>query len=170
MFGESWLPIEMKFEPIYWDSDAFLGWLQEENGKVDLCRATLDRADIGEVLIFTSALTIAEVLWMRNGPAVPKVKADLVQRFFRRSTIRVRNVTRQIAETAQELVWDHGIRPKDAIHVATAQDVGVVALETFDVGLLKKSGLVGSPPLIIRRPQPAKQGTLDLVHSSRDTG
>lgn len=42
-------------EAIYWDSDAFLGWLQAEKGKVELCQGTLDRAKAGEVIIFTSA-------------------------------------------------------------------------------------------------------------------
>ncbi len=110
------------------------------------------RADAGEVLIVTSTLTIAEVLWMRNAPPIPKDKAEIVRRFFRRSCMRLRNVTRVVSESAQELVWDHGIRPKDAIHVATALEAKVQALETFDDGLLKKTGVVGIPPLLIRKP------------------
>lgn len=137
---------------IYWDSDAFLGWLQSEPGKAELCEGTLLRADAGEVLIVTSTLAIAEVLWMRNAPPVSKDKADIVRKFFRRSSIRLRNVTRVVAESAQELVWDHGVRPKDAIHVATALEAKVQALETFDDGLLKKSGTIGVPPLLIRKP------------------
>jgi hypothetical protein len=56
----------MPVELVYWDSDAFLGWLQAEPGKAELCAGTLRRADQGEILIFTSALTLAEVLWMRG--------------------------------------------------------------------------------------------------------
>jgi predicted nucleic acid-binding protein len=153
----------MSVEPIYWDSDAFLGWLQAEQGKVDLCAGTLKRAELGEVVIFTSALTIAEVLWMRGAPPVTKDKADIVRKFFRRSHMRVRNVTRQIAETAQDLVWENGIRPKDAIHVATALDAHAVALETFDEGLIAKTGQVGTPPLIIRKPIAPVQGTLPFA-------
>lgn len=154
----------MSIEKIYWDSDAFLGWFQEEPSKVDLCRATIERAKSGEVLIVTSALTIAEVLWLRNAPPIPKDRADLVQKFFRRSYIRVRNVTRNLSESAQGLVWDNGIKPKDAIHVATALDAKVYALETFDKGLLSKSGKVGNPLLIIRKPVAPKQGNLNLVN------
>jgi predicted nucleic acid-binding protein len=150
----------MPVEPIYWDSDAFLGWLQAEPGKTELCAGTLKRADQGEVIIFTSALTIAEVLWMRGAPMVPQEKADIVRKFFRRSYIRVRNVTRSIAEGAQDLVWNHGIRPKDAIHVATALDAHVTALETFDDQLLNKSETIGNPPLIIRRLIPPAQREL----------
>jgi predicted nucleic acid-binding protein len=150
----------MAAEIVYWDSDAFLGWLQAEQGKVELCAGTLRRAELGEVVIFTSALTIAEVLWMRGAPAIPKDKADIVRRFFRRSNLRVRNVTRGIAENAQDLVWNHSIRPKDAVHVATALDAAAIALETFDEGLIGKSGQVGSLPLLIRKPLPPAQGTL----------
>jgi predicted nucleic acid-binding protein len=147
-------------EFIYWDSDAYLAWLQAEQGKVELCAGTLKRADQGEVIIFTSALTIAEVLWMRGAPAIPQQKAEIVRRFFRRSYFRVRNVTRAISEGAQDLVWNHGIRPKDAIHVATALDVGVAFLETFDEQLLKNTGTIGNPPLCIRKPLPPAQKEL----------
>jgi predicted nucleic acid-binding protein len=112
----------MSTELIYWDSDCFLGWFQEEPGKVELCEGTIERADEGEALIFTSALTIAEVLWLRSAPPIGVDKAALVRKFFRRSYIRVRNVTRLVSESAQDLVWNHEIRPKDAIHVATAID------------------------------------------------
>lgn len=160
----------MKAELIYWDANAFLGWLQEEPERVDLCRATLERARAGDVLIVTSALTMAEVLWLRGAVPIPKDRADIVKRFFRRSTIRVRNVTRQVSESAQELVWDHGIKPKDAIHVATALEAGVVALETFDEPLIKKSETVGKPPVVIRKPLLPAQGSLDLVHGTEESG
>ena len=150
----------MTVEIIYWDSDAFLGWLQAEPEKVDLCRGTLERAKEGEALIVTSALTIAEVLWMRNAPQITKDKADILRKFFRHSYIRVRNVTRTIAEDAQDLVWNNGIRPKDAIHVATALSAKASVLETFDDNLLRKSGLIGAPPLVIRKPIAPRQARL----------
>lgn len=150
----------MAAELIYWDSDAYLGWLQEEPSKVELCDGTFHRAQMGEVIIFTSALTLAEVLWRRGGPRLPRDKADMLNRFFRRSYFRVRNVTRKIAEQAQQLYWTNGIAPKDAIHVATALSESLVLMETFDAELLKKSGLLGSPPLVIRQPIGRVQGDM----------
>ena len=150
----------MSAERIYWDSDAFLGWLQQEEGKAELCAGTLERAKNGEVVIFTSALTIAEVLWMRNAPLIPMDKAAAVRKFFRHSYIRLRNVTRAIAESAQDLVWNHKIRPKDGIHVATALDIPVLTMETFDKGLLERSGTIGTSSLIVRKPIPPKQPRL----------
>lgn len=149
-------------EKIYWDSDCFLGHFQNEEGKVEKCEGVLQRADRGDVIIVTSALTIAEVLWMRGAPRITKDKAEIVQKFFRRSYIRVYNVTRKIAESAQDLVWDHSIKPKDAIHVATAINLTVDALETFDEDLIGKSGTVGTPLLLIREPQPSEQGRLNF--------
>jgi predicted nuclease of predicted toxin-antitoxin system len=52
------------------------------------------------------------------------------------------------------------IKPKDAIHVATALDAAVFALETFDDGLINKSGKIGNPSLIIRKPLAPAQGGL----------
>lgn len=153
----------MTVEKIYWDSDCFLGHFQAEIGKADKCDGVLERAERGDVLIITSALTIAEVLWMRKSPKLPHDKAITVQKFFRRSYIRVVNVTRKIAESAQILVWENDIRPKDAIHVATAISYGSFALETFDAGLISKSGKVGNPLLLIREPEAAAQARMPLV-------
>lgn len=150
----------MAVELIYWDSDAFLGWLQAESGKTKLCAGTLKRAGQGEVIIFTSALTIAEVLWMRGAPSIPQEKAEIVRKFFRRSYFRIRNVTRSISKSAQDLVWTQAIRPKDAIHVATALNAGTPVLETFDEQLLRKTGTIGNPGLIIRKPLPPAQKEL----------
>lgn len=159
----------MSVEKIYWDSDCFLGHFQAEPGKAEKCDGVLQRAERGEVLIVTSALTLAEVLWMRGGPRLPKDKAVLVQKFFRRSYIRVYNVTRKISESAQIHVWDNSIKPKDAIHVATAIHLAADALETFDRDLIGKNGTVGNPLLLIRKPQEAAQGRLDLAQTEKDS-
>lgn len=150
----------MKADLIYWDSDAFLGALQEEPGKRDRCDGTIARAKAGEVLIVTSTLTIAEVLWLRNAPRIPHDKAAILRRFFRHTYFRFRNVTRTVSESAQDLVWFHSIKPKDAIHVATALDAGIPTLETFDDDLLKKSGKIGTTSLEIRMPLPVDQQVL----------
>ena len=155
----------MKAELIYWDSDCFLGWLQAEAGKMELCQGTLERAEKGQVGIITSSLTLAEVLWMRHAPKLPQEKADKLRSFFRRSYIRVYNLTRGIAESAQDLVWNHNVKPKDAVHVATALELKILILETFDQGLLDNNGRIGSPPLVIRKPLPPIQGTLDLAQA-----
>lgn len=155
----------MTLEIIYWDTDPFLAWLQEESDKLKKCKGTLERAENGEVLILTSALTIAEVLWKKGGPRVAQDKLVILRRFFRRSSIRVVNVTRSISELAQEIVYNNDIRPKDAVHVATALTHKSPFLETFDGSLIGKSGKCGgTPPLIIREPIAPPQTLLDFAH------
>lgn len=147
-------------QKIYWDSACFLSFLQEETGKVERCTDALSRADRGEIVIVTSALSISEVLWTKNGPKLSSDKATLVRGFFKRSCFRVVDVTRRIAEASQTLVWDHDIRPKDAIHVATAIHLQIPVVETFDRGLISKTGMIGQPPLVIREPPEAGQAML----------
>jgi len=147
---------------IYWDSDAFLAWLESEPGKAELSQGTLERAKAGEVLIITSALTLTEVLWRKGGPKLPAAKAETLRKFFRHSYIRIVNLSRAIAEQAQDVVWNHSIKPKDAVHVATALFMKAPILETFDEDLLKKSGQVGLPPLVIQKPKPPKQPGLNF--------
>lgn len=150
----------MKPEVIYWDSCAFLGWLQEEPENVELCRGTLERAQAGEVGIVTSALTLTEVLWTKGGPRLAQDKSDVLRKFFRHSYIRVFNLTRGIAERAQDVVWSHGIKPKDAIHVATALGLGSTIFETFDRGLLDRDGRFRDESLVFRKPIPPKERSL----------
>jgi predicted nucleic acid-binding protein len=113
----------------------------------------LNAAEEGKVEIVISALTIAEVLALRGKQPIPSERAETLRRFFRRQFFLTVDVDRFIAERARELVWGLGIKPKDAIHVATALSVSVSYFDTFDSGLLAKSGKVGGePPLTICKP------------------
>ncbi len=53
----------------YWDSDCFLGWLQDEPGKADVLN-TFDKALIGKSRRTGDSLAIAE-------PSVPEPELDL---------------------------------------------------------------------------------------------
>ncbi len=78
--------------------------------------------------------------------------------FFKNEYIAVQNVTREVAELARDLVWEKKIKPKDAVHVASAIVAEVAFFETYDKPLIRKSGKVGG--LIIREPPPRKQPQL----------
>src|SRR5260221_4010954 len=143
----------------YWDSVAFLEWLSNEPDKVPACKAVIDAAESGSIVLVTSALTIAEVLWLKGHKKLDAAHARTIEAFFRHSWIVVREVDRFIAEDARELVWNKNVKPKDAIHLATAlrQDVVLTQLDTFDNDLIRLSGTLGNPPLTIGHPNlPAK--------------
>ena len=142
----------------YWDACTCLGLLRDEPDKVGACQEIIDQAEAGEIQIVTSALTIAEVLWLKGHDRVPVEDREMVRNFFRNEYIVIHEVDRRVAEIAQDVVWDFNIKHKDAIHVATAVDMGADVLDTFDGPLLNLDGLVGNPALKISRPAP--RGTL----------
>ena len=131
----------------YWDACCFLGYLKAEDDKIVQCEAVIDEAQEGKLIIVTSAITLAETLYLVKGQKpVPAEIRDKVQGFFQNDYIYLAEVDRKIGEMAQEVVWDHGIKPKDAIHVATALRVGekipITQLDTFDNPLIQHSGKI----------------------------
>lgn len=131
----------------YWDACVFLAWLKEESDKIAQCEAGIRDAEAGKLVIVTSALTLAETLYLVRGelPVAPETR-DKVRGFFQNDFILLHELDRSIAELAQDVVWDHGVAHKDAVHVATALSVGErVALEqldTYDGPLLALSGQI----------------------------
>ncbi len=154
----------MKPENRYWDSSVIIAYINEERGRTDTCKAILDDAEQGKIRIFTSALTITEVLKYKGLKPISKDKREILRGFFESHYITIVHVDRWVGFAAQDLVWDHGIPPKDALHVASALHAELDVMETYDNDdLIKKSRTVGSPPLEIREPKYA-QLPLDLIH------
>lgn len=139
-------------EKIYWDSDPFLGFLNKEDGKIDCCGALIDKAKNGDITIFTSALTFVEVVKLKGHDPIGSDRIRDLELFFAEPFIRVAELDRFIAEEARKLVWNHGIDPRDSVHVATAIKWKVPLLNTYDGALLKKDRKIGNPPLIIKQP------------------
>jgi predicted nucleic acid-binding protein len=139
----------------YWDSNCFLGWLKGEEDKKTACQGVIEEALKGEIFIVTSALTLAEVvrLKQKDGRPIPKKDAKKVDDFFHQPFIRVRNLNRYIAELARNLMWEHGaLHHKDAIHVATAIKHGISMFDTFDDELIGLDVKLGNPRLRIGKP------------------
>ena len=145
----------------YWDSNCFLAWLQDEEERAGKCQNVLALAERGDVEIVTSVLTITEVLRLRPKDALPSERRTSVEALFNRPSIRTMMLTRRLAESARDVVWDHKIHPKDSIHVASALAAKVAVLNTFDRRLIRKSGKIGAPTLIIEEPT-VIQAELDL--------
>jgi predicted nucleic acid-binding protein len=142
----------LKHGPRYWDSTCFLCWLKDEPDK-ETCNGVVEAAKKGEVLIVTSALTLAEVIKLKHKVPIPQEDAERVKEFFERhDVIEVRQVDRRIAEEARQLVWNYGTEPKDAIHLATALRYHITVFDTLDGPLIKLNGKLGNPPMRIGKP------------------
>lgn len=140
-----------------WDTDACLGYLSNQAGRRAACERVLTNASEGHCDIAISTLAQAEVLYLRgDGYAKLFVETrDAVRKFFHRDCFVSYDVTRAIAEHAQELFWQYngpnGLMPKDAVHLATALASKAKYLETYDGNLVGLSGKVGGD-LVIQHP------------------
>ena len=136
----------------YWDSATFLAWLLPEPAREADCRAVVRAAERGEALLVTSALTLTEVIHLKDRPPIGPAQEAKIAKFFAHSWISVRNVDRFVGEMARQLIWRHGVKPKDSIHLATAIRWNIPLLETFDEGLWALSGKLGKPAVRISAP------------------
>jgi len=146
----------------YWDSSCFLGWLKEEEDKVEECRGVISAAENGDIKIFTSAFTMVEVLFLNRNNPIPQEDSERVRAFFENDYILLVTLDREIANVAQDLVWNYGVPYRDAPHLASALQVAVEIVDTFDDTLIQNfNNRIGTPPLRIGRPHCPLQLNLD---------
>ena len=158
-----------KIDRVYWDSDCFLGYLKGERDKISICRGTADKAQAGDLLIITSAITLIEVVRLQKQPVQLSAKdAKKITQFFQNPYIYIHGVDREVATVARQLIWDHNLQQRDSIHVATALRRSIPKLHTFDEGLLKLDGKLGNPRLRICRPDIQGQMDLGALYEEKD--
>jgi len=149
---------------VYWDSCIFIEAIQQEPSSLPVLSAIVRAAQAGDVRIVTSALTLAEVVRAQRSSGTA-ADEQTIRQLFDNPYIVVRAVTRAVATDARAVSRQHGVKPPDAIHVATALAAKVSELHTRDGqgrkrGLINLSGLVGTPPLTIAPPRWAQQQRL----------
>lgn len=122
---------------IYWDSSVFIDWLEGRiPERVALIEPVLRAAKNGDVLIVTSAWALAEVVRIKGQP-LSDVDEQKIIEFFEQAYIQVRPLDMRVAATSRAICrkpTDTGkmLKPKDAVHVATAMHARIGRLHTFD--------------------------------------
>lgn len=161
----------MTIEKRYWDANAFLGYFnrKEPQSKKDRCESVLKAADNGKILIVTSYITYVEVIKIKgeDGIIISKDNETMIREFFEQEYIVPRIVDRQISELARELIWTHNLNNRDAIHAATAVKLKIRFLDTFDEDLIRLSGVIGNPQILIAHP-PLLEEQGELFHDEDD--
>lgn len=122
---------------VYWDSCTFLGLLNQEPGKANNCAGVWNDAKNGDVLIYTSFFTFAEVFKAKcEGAAKPLTEEDdkKVEQLLRQAWIKPILVDERIGLSARRLMRHHTEckKPSDAVHLATALVLNVDEMHTFD--------------------------------------
>jgi predicted nucleic acid-binding protein len=106
-----------------------------------VCRAIIDEAKKGKVEILTSTLSFVEVCKKSD---VRTVGEDKIGAFFENDFILPMNLDRIVGEHARLLMTSGytGLKPLDAVHLASAVLGQATEMHTFDDKLLKLNGYV----------------------------
>lgn len=131
-----------------WDSCTWIAMIIQEQAttkdggaedRARLCNHVIGLAAAKQAEIATSGLCLAEVC---KHDEVKQVDGDTLTDFFRNEYILVVAVDRHVGTLARELMQagHSGLKPPDAVHLATAIVADVQEFHTFDDKLLKLDG------------------------------
>lgn len=137
---------------VYWDACAWIALIQKEriyseNGsgrlledRYAMCLEVIRAAEKNKIEIVTSSFTLAEVC---KNEDLRKDGEDKIAEYFEQDYILLVNVDRIVGEQARHYMMSgiSGLKPPDAVHIATAAIANVGEMHTFDGKLLKKNGI-----------------------------
>lgn len=125
--------IPTRWRRLYWDSCNFISLISEDEAtRADVCQHILEDAENGSVEIVISTLTIAEVIRPKGAVILTIDQEESISSFFLHKYILTYDVTRAIAESARKLSRQHRLKPRDAIHLATALEADVDVFQTWN--------------------------------------
>jgi predicted nucleic acid-binding protein len=133
--------------PLYWDACIFLSAINANKDRLPVITSLLDDCDAGNLKIFTSYLSITEVAFAeseKKDAVLDDAIEDKINKLWQPpSPINLIEVDPFIIWDAKALMrqaikrgW--GLKPADAIHLATAQRVKVDYFHTYDTDKLAK--------------------------------
>jgi predicted nucleic acid-binding protein len=167
----------------YWDACAWIALIQQEPGRFESLRHLIDEAKAGNVKIWTSNFTLAEVYKRPCGdeqksllPPNDEAFADYILQDF----VERVQVDYDVGTLARGLLRKYPLiqKPQDGIHLATALLNNVDELHTFD-----RENLLGLTEKINRRdgkllkichppkppqPQPKEPDLLTMIEEKAD--
>ena len=136
---------------VYWDACIWFALIKQEQGRMGNCAHVLDLARRGDVEIWTSSLTLAEVFRKQCGVpttlanGLPEDKDLEFEAFVAQDFVVEVQVDHQVGIAARRLLRKHATlrKPQDAIHLASAVLHDLDEFHTFDAAnLLGLDGLV----------------------------
>ncbi|MDB5860853.1 MAG: hypothetical protein JWQ76_4542 [Ramlibacter sp.] len=122
---------------VYWDACAWIALIKDEPGRAECCRYVVDQARTGNLQIWTSAFTLAEVFKKTVGGnplKLPETKDLEFEQYIEQEFVVVAQVDFDIGVLARRLLRMHAKlrKPADAIHLATAVLYNLDEFHTYD--------------------------------------
>ena len=142
---------------LYWDADVFLSVINADPERLPVIEAIFDDCDKRDVIIHTSVLSIAEVAFAsseRLGRQLSdEIEARIEKLWGPTSPIKLDEISQHIARDARILMrqaipkgWS--LKPRDAIHIATAKRRQVDEFHTYDTDKLSKFSEIAGFPIV----------------------
>ena len=142
---------------LYWDANIFLSYIEERPGILPTLEALLKRADAGEAIIYTSAISQVEVAFadaeQQQRALDPQTEQRIDQLWADSKAITVVEFHSGIAREARSLMRNaitlgRSLKPMDAVHLATAQWLhqtgrSIAEFHTYDHPLKGYASTVG---------------------------
>ena len=126
------------YQSPYLESSVFIAFIKGEVirgvDRGEIAQNIFDDAANGRWPIFTSTFTLAEVLKDRRRPQLSVTEEQRIDAFFQHEYIKLVTLDRDVAELARKLARAHGLRPADAVHLASAIKAKADELLTWDEG------------------------------------
>lgn len=166
---------------VYWDACIWFAVIKQEPGRFQRASHVLDLARRGEVEIWTSSLTLAEVFRKQCGDpgtqhaGLTEDEDKPFEDFIAQDFVVEVQIDHRIGVAARRLLRKHPRlkKPQDAIHLATAADGDIDEFHTFDgANLLPLDGEVftrgGKALKICLPPEPPRDLFTQLAGSEEE--
>lgn len=129
-------------QKIYWDACIYIDGLRKTPGRIDAIQSMEGHARLGGVIVYASALILAEVNRADDG-LITVQEIREIDRYFRvNKWIKIVPLDRQIGRAAAGFVRQGKVKPADAVHIATAAATGCRDFFTYDGSGGKPDGLL----------------------------
>ncbi|MEM2368534.1 MAG: type II toxin-antitoxin system VapC family toxin [Candidatus Bathyarchaeia archaeon] len=125
----------MRKDLLYIDSNVFLYPIIYEPktvGEAKKSRDLLLKIALGEVEAYTSVITWDEIVWVVRKVFDLESSLEQGRRFLSFPNLKFLAVKRSIILKAQELLEKYKIKPRDAIHAATALENKITNIASYD--------------------------------------
>lgn len=124
----------------YVDSNIFIFPIIYDGKAIPKAKAAEDvliKIAEGDLSAATSFLTWDELVWIIRKSMNEKIATKEGEKFLRFSNLEMLEITESIVKKAQKIVEEYGIRPRDALHVASAIENGIKEIISDDSDLDK---------------------------------
>jgi predicted nucleic acid-binding protein len=112
---------ENEYRRPYLDTSVYIAVLKAESGRVDIARNILEDARKGVLSIVASTFVAAEVIRVKGaGEAISEDDESIIDAWVFHEFVTWVELDLTLALEARKLARDHGLKPADAVHLASA--------------------------------------------------